>query len=427
MRFVHAADIHLDSPLTGLARYEGAPVEAIRGATRRALENLVQLCLDEDARLLLIAGDLYDGDWPDYNTGLFFVQQMARLTQAGISVVLIRGNHDAANRITRRLPLPEGCVDLATRRPQTQVFEALGIAVHGQGYARQEQNEDLAAGYPPPLPGLINIGLLHTALEGRPGHAPYAPTSRQALMDHGYDYWALGHVHAREVVCEDPWIVFPGNLQGRHVRETGPKGATLVTVREGRITAVEHRTLDVVRWARVLVDAAPAADATAVLAQVREALAAALQAAGDRLLAVRVEITGASAAHGELARDPAHWQAQIQATALDLPGEIWLEQLRLGTQAPAPPGQPGGALNGPPDGRDDPVADLVRGLAELADDPQALAELTGEFRELVAKLPRDYRQAPEALDLEDPDTLAALIGEVQDLLLARLLDRGEGP
>src|SRR5690242_9452537 len=95
MKFVHAADLHLDSPLRGLSRYEGAPVEAVRGATRRAFQNLIDLCLEEGAAFLLLAGDIYDGDWKDYGTGLFFLHQLARLRAADVEVVLIRGNHDA--------------------------------------------------------------------------------------------------------------------------------------------------------------------------------------------------------------------------------------------------------------------------------------------------------------------------------------------
>ena len=124
MKLVHAADIHLDSPLRGLERYEGAPVDEIRGATRRAVANLVDLCLVEAASLLLIAGDLYDGYWRDYNTGLFFAKQMARLTREGVGVVWIRGNHDAASEITKSLRLPEGVIELGASRPETRVFEA---------------------------------------------------------------------------------------------------------------------------------------------------------------------------------------------------------------------------------------------------------------------------------------------------------------
>src|SRR5689334_9322509 len=107
MKFIHAADIHLDSPLRGLEQYEGAPVTQLRGATRRALENLTRLCLEEQVDFLLIAGDVYDGDWPDYSTGLFFAGQMSLLREAGIRVFLVRGNHDAASQITSQLKLPD--------------------------------------------------------------------------------------------------------------------------------------------------------------------------------------------------------------------------------------------------------------------------------------------------------------------------------
>ena len=111
MKFLHAADIHLDSPMRGLERYEGAPVEEMRNATRAALKNMVRLCLDEQVDLVLISGDIYDREWKDFNTGLFFIAQVARLTREGIPVVLIRGNHDAASQISLRLRLPESGIE----------------------------------------------------------------------------------------------------------------------------------------------------------------------------------------------------------------------------------------------------------------------------------------------------------------------------
>src|SRR5882757_4623826 len=134
MKFVHSADLHLDSPLSGLSKYEGAPVEQIRGATRRALENLVKLCLSEGAQLLVIAGDLYDGDWRDYSTGLFFNKQMSALRAAGVKVVWIRGNHDAASKLTAHLALPDNVHELSHRKPESFLLEELGVAVHGQGF-----------------------------------------------------------------------------------------------------------------------------------------------------------------------------------------------------------------------------------------------------------------------------------------------------
>lgn len=185
MKFVHAADLHLDSPLRGLPVYEGAPVDEIRGATRRACENLVELCVDEGAALLVIAGDLYDGDWRDYSTGLFFVQQMARLRDAGVQVAWVRGNHDASSKITRYLNAPENVRELSIAAPETIVYEELGVAVHGVGYATAEMKENLALAYPEPRRGMFNLGLLHTSLDGRPGHAPYAPCQLDQLRARG--------------------------------------------------------------------------------------------------------------------------------------------------------------------------------------------------------------------------------------------------
>ena len=160
MKLVHAADLHIDSPLRGLSRYEGAPVDQLRNATRRALENLVELCIREEAALLLLAGDIFDGDWRDYATGLFFAAQMARLRRAGVRVALVRGNHDAQSQISKELRLPDNVHELPTKKPGSVVFEDIGVAVHGQGFAAREVREDLAARYPQPIASLFNIGLL---------------------------------------------------------------------------------------------------------------------------------------------------------------------------------------------------------------------------------------------------------------------------
>jgi len=128
--FIHAADIHLDSPLRGLERYEGAPIEAVRGAARAAFARMIDLAIEQRAAFILLAGDLYDGDWKDYNTGLFIAAQMARLDQAGIPVVLISGNHDAANRMTRQLRLPANVHRLPDARPGTDQGDG---KIHGNG------------------------------------------------------------------------------------------------------------------------------------------------------------------------------------------------------------------------------------------------------------------------------------------------------
>src|SRR5262249_2100930 len=148
------------------------------------------------------------------------------------------------------------------------VLEEHGVAVHGRSFATRAVTHDLSRNYPKVVPGLFNIGLLHTSLTGRPGHENYAPTTPDALIAREYDYWALGHVHVREIVHEDPWVVFPGNLQGRQIRESGPKGATLVTVSGGRVARVEHRTLDAFRWCSLEVPATGDRDLDSALGRI---------------------------------------------------------------------------------------------------------------------------------------------------------------
>lgn len=272
MKFIHAADIHLDSALHGLERYEGAPVDEIRSATRRAFDNLIELAIEEEVAFILLAGDLYDGDWKDYNTGLYFMQHMARLCDAGIRVFIVAGNHDAASQITKHLRLPDNVTLFSTKHPETVVLEDLNVAIIGQGFATRAVTDDLSQAYPQGDPQLFNIGLLHTCLDGKPGHEPYAPCSVDGLRSKGYQYWALGHIHKREEVSQDPWIVFPGNIQGRHIREVGPKGCTLVRVESGEIASVEHRDLDVMRWARCEIDVSASETMDELFEQVSEGL-----------------------------------------------------------------------------------------------------------------------------------------------------------
>ncbi|MET0341073.1 MAG: DNA repair exonuclease [Polyangiales bacterium] len=412
---VHAADLHLDSPLLGLERYEGAPVEQVRGASRRALENLVQLCLDEDAKLLLIAGDLYDGDWRDYTTGLFFAAQMARLAETGTRVVWIRGNHDAQSKVTRHLPLPSHCVELGTRKAETHLVDDLNVAVHGRGFATRAVTEDLSASYPPPIAGALNIGLLHTALSGRRGHAAYAPCDVKALEARGYDYWALGHVHQREVVQEAPYVVFPGNLQGRHVRECGPKGATLVRVRDDAIISVEPRVLDVARFARLDVDVSAASDASDAVELSVRALRESMNEAEGRPLCARVALTGRTPAHGALLADPERTRALVQSRANEIQGgDAWVESVRFETSLPID-------LDALAQ-REDSIGQVVRALSVLETDADARGALLAELSEVERALPYELRLAELGIALDDDEATGALMRDVSRRLLPRLLE-----
>jgi DNA repair exonuclease SbcCD nuclease subunit len=414
LKFIHAADIHLDSPLRGLERYEGAPVGEIRAATRRALDNLIDLAVDEEVACVLLAGDLYDGDWKDYNTGLYFVDRMRRLESAGIRVFIVAGNHDSASQITRQLRLPGNVTLFSTNKPETAVMEDLGLAVHGQGFAKREVREDLSRAYPQADPHMFNIGLLHTCLDGKPGHEPYAPCSVDGLRSKGYQYWALGHVHHREIVCQDPWIVFPGNIQGRHARETGAKGCTLVTVDNGEVAAVEQRDLDVLRWSMCVVDVTDTATVDEIYEQVREALQQVLDAADGRPVAARLVLRGSSPVHSALHADSKHWIQEYRALAAGLGGAgIWLEKVVLETRQAV-------ALDELLE-RDDALGGLLRAIHALEIDAAGIEGLAAEVAALKQKLPHELLGGEERYDPADAQYLSGLMEDIKELLMHRLL------
>jgi hypothetical protein len=207
------------------------------------------------------------------------------------------------------------------------VLDRLGIPLHGWSFPEPEAPVDVASLLPAPLPGLLNIGMLHTSAEGRRGHADYAPCSRRTLRQHGYDYWALGHVHAREIVSTEPWIVFPGNLQGRGPREEGYKGASLVRIRAGKIASVEHRSLDVLRFATVVADASETERFDDVLAVARSALLRATRDAQGRPLVARLVLEGVAGAASVLAVPTWEREAALGAVARELTTEsVWLDE-----------------------------------------------------------------------------------------------------
>jgi exonuclease SbcD len=412
-KFLHAADIHLDSPFQGLERYEGAPTEQMRQATRRAFANLVELALSEQVQFVLIAGDLYDRDWRDYGTGLFFVNQITRLRQANIPALVIAGNHDAANKMTRTLRF-QADVMLRTDEPETRLLKDLDVAIHGQGFAVEAVTEDLSKQYPDPTPGCFNIGLLHTAA-GRDGHKNYAPCTIDGLRSKGYDYWALGHIHKHEILHEEPHIVFPGNVQGRHIGETGPKGCMLVTVHDNHRVEIESRCLDVLRWERCCVDATDAEDPDAVLARVTDILGELRQASEGRALAVRVEISGSCRAHDRLLANPQKWTNEIRSLAVE---ELWIEKVKFHTAPPS------AHVSLPVDG---PFGELVTVIEELCADSGHSLQLHEEFAELYRKLPPELKEGDDALRLDDPLWLKGRLPQVKPLLLSRLLSSESPP
>lgn len=419
MKFIHAADLHIDSPLVGLEAYEGAPRERLREATRAAFAAIVDLAIAEAVDFVILAGDLFDGPWKDMKTGIWSAGQFRRLAAAGegrgIPVYIVRGNHDAQSEVRSRITWPENVHWFSVRGPETFLLEHVKTAIHGQGFAGREVPEDLSENYPARVAGMFNIGVLHTSLTGSEEHATYAPTTPERLARLGYDYWALGHVHRRRVVQEsEPMIVFPGNSQGRHVNEDGAKGCMLVTVADDRVESLEFRPCDVVRWfrAEVLLDADD--DRGGLLTKVRQALGRCREESEGRLAAVRLAVGGRSALHGELTCHAGREEmmAEMRNAANEFDGEVWLEQVRLETS----PAVDREKLR---DGAD-LLGDLLREIDRLAGDEQLLASACDCLAPLVQKAPSELKRS--GVDVQDPETLRRWLRGAEGLLLAGLAD-----
>lgn len=415
VKFIHTADIHLDSPLKGLEAHEDAPVEEIRGATRRAFDNLIDLAIEEDVDFILIAGDLYDGDWKDYNTGLFFSSRMGRLSKSGINVFIVSGNHDAASQLTRTMPLPDNVTLFSPKKPQSVKLDDLGVIIHGQSYSYRAVTENLASQYPRYDSTYFNIGLLHTSLTGREGHEDYAPCTLDDLKSKGYDYWALGHVHKREIISEDPWIVFPGNIQGRHIKETGVKSATLVTVEDGQIIKVEALELDVLRWAVCQVDLSACETSEAVYAVVQQAFEQALDPLDGKTLAIRLVLTGSCPVHGRLLDQTTQWTEGFRSIAVQL-GDMWLEKVKFQTSRKVTLAEMFG--------EDTPIAGLLKSVQQIELDGDTLFGLVPELSALKNKLPAEIQTGDEPFLDPSADNIEGLRNEIQELLIAKLLQHG---
>lgn len=398
-RLLHAADLHLGSPLAGLSARDPALAALFDDASRKAFRALVDLAVEERVDAVVIAGDVFDRDWKDFSVGQAFVREISRLTRAGIRVAMIRGNHDAESVVSRQLPLPEGVTWLGSDRPETLDWADLGLAVHGISFKARAIAESVVHRYPPPIPGRFNLGLLHTSLAGGSGHDPYAPCTVADLASRGYDYWALGHIHARAVVNTDgPVVVFPGNIQGRSIREPGAKSVTLATVDGSAVTGLEDRPVDAARWAIATADLSGVASSQDLERRLEAAIDRAAGDSDGRPLAVRLRLTGDRPSLP--LPDRVLLRETAQALAGHLSERILIEKIVID-------------LSAPPAGLPSPIPGLAAVLASAEDDPAYHAALAADLALLREKLPA----AAAAMMDEDPRSLAAA---ARTLLLSRL-------
>jgi DNA repair protein SbcD/Mre11 len=232
------------------------------------------------------------------------------------------------------------------RVPETKELEVLRVALHGRSFSARKELDDITPSYPEPVAGFFNIGVLHTSLNGYAEHETYAPCNIAALEAKGYDYWALGHVHEHAILNTSPYVVFSGVLQGRHIREHGPKGAVLVEVEGGAVKRAEHIPLDVFRWATVTVDCTEADELEDLQGLIRRELRAHLDTLGtDPPVVIRLLLRGSTPLHARIMESSTQIRDDARAIAIELSTDLWLEKLKIQVEAPkeaAPNLQAGG-------------------------------------------------------------------------------------
>jgi DNA repair protein SbcD/Mre11 len=402
-RFIHAADLHLGSPFQGLSLKDASLAELFIEASRKSFSSLVDEAVSLKVDFFIVAGDVYDGDWKDNKIGLFFNREIARLERAGIPVFLLKGNHDAESVITKTITLPKNVSEFPTNKPGTFKLDHLKVALHGQGFAERSATENLALAYPKPEAGWFNIGVLHTSLTGREPHATYAPCSLEDLRSRGYDYWALGHVHDFEIVSQDPLVVFPGNIQGRSIREQGAKGAVLVMVEDGRVSH-ERLITDSARFAEISIDLAIEDDVPAILHRVEDALDTLVDAMEQRPLALRVRLGGKSRFRREILARAGDFRDEVQAACHRSHADIWLEKLELRMEPDDDAAPDGAGVLG------------IEGLISMDGfSPELVDEASARVAEIAARLPGGLGadELPLGADLD------TLLAEARELLIAR--------
>lgn len=401
-RFIHAADLHLDTPFEGLLPAPPVVATTLRDASMRALDALVDVALDRQVDFVILAGDVYDGPERGIRAQVALRRGLERLSREGIACFLVHGNHDPIETGWSALPhWPDGVTLFGADEAGSVTVERGGeilATVHGISFAAREVPENLARRFRPPETPGFHIGVLHCSLTGAGPGPPASPCTMTDLEQVGLDYWALGHAHERRVLRHgDPWIVYPGTTQGRKPEpsEQGAHGALVVEVDDGMVRTPEFVALDSVR----LVEVEIAVDGFRDLIDVRQALQAAaadtLRDAGGRCLLMRGTLTGTGPAADELRRDSALVELRQQLrdeAGLEEPF-VWWDRVRDATR----PNLELESMRG----RGDFPAEVLAMASELAADPRRLDTFAG--RHLTAlRVPGLETALGELPDTTDP-------------------------
>ena len=419
LRFVHAADLHLDSPFRGIRTQAPEYVaQTLHRATFDAFENIINLCIREQVDALLVAGDVYDGADRSLRAQLKFVDGLKQLDSAGIRSFICHGNHDPLDGWEARLDLPAGCVRFGPDVTAEPVFpdDPERATVYGISYPQREVRENLSPLFHQAISGSgFNVGLLHANVGGDPNHDSYSPCSVADLEIAPIDYWALGHVHTRQVLkAQGPAVVYPGNPQGRHPAETGARGVYLVEVEDSGPPRLEFHAVDVVRWETLLLDIAWLETEQALIDAISDRAESVLEASDGRPVVFRLALTGRGTMHRWLRREGTvdDLLEQLNSRYANSNPWLWCERIQLDTASPVDREQAAR--------REDFTGDLARLCTELRENPDALAEFGKSLRDLYVTsnagqylrehLPSD-NDLLELLNAAEDECLAALVDE----------------
>ncbi|PDO09595.1 MAG: hypothetical protein BLM47_11875 [Candidatus Reconcilbacillus cellulovorans] len=346
-RFVHAADLHLDSPFSGVGPLPERLRERVFRSTFRAWDRIVALAIERQADAVLLAGDVFDSAERSLRARLRFLRGLERLADRGVPVFVVCGNHDPLETVRGGLSWPDNVVvfgaDRAEEVPVDRPGRGTVATVHGVSFAAPAVTDNLARLFSRGRLDVCQVGLLHANVDGQPGHDPYAPCRLSDLLAARLDYWALGHIHDRRVLWEGPPIVYPGNPQGRNVKETGAKGCYWVEADESGQMTLSFCPTDDVRWFDVAVPLDGVSSLAGLRERLRERLNAVREEADGRGAIVRLTLTGRTSLYRELAETAflEEWLADAQereaesAAASELDGGpfVWPAEVRLEAEA----------------------------------------------------------------------------------------------
>ncbi len=255
-RFIHCGDLHLGAPFQRLQGLREHIAEEVIKATYKAFSNIITLAIQERVQAILISGDIYDSEYHNVEAQVRFVRELERATEKGIAVFIVFGNHDPMDSWATKVAFPKGVHIFSAQKVERVPLIVGGeevAAIYGQSHATKDMQEDLASHFRAMTNDRYAIGLLHAFVGGSDGK-PYAPTTLDVLRDAGMDYWALGHIHKRAVLNENPHIVYAGNPQGLKRNEEGARGCYLVSVGANGHTEVEFHETSAIRWETVELD-----------------------------------------------------------------------------------------------------------------------------------------------------------------------------